>query len=124
MAVLKSRAITAEPPAPPTRSISEIIDNIWQNRDKDYNTRCLVKRLQRIDKEMSGDARQEFAAFIPDGDIAQFAASLPAALKQQFTSNMGLLRNSAFQQLLVGYKRKERLFLVAHGAQDAVVGYP
>ena len=65
----KATAITAEPPAPPTRTIHEIIEDIWANRDRDYNIRCLVKRLQRIDKEMSGEARERFAAFIPDGDI-------------------------------------------------------
>ncbi len=35
----------------------QIIEEIWQNRDRDYNTRRLVKRLQRIDKQMCGEAR-------------------------------------------------------------------
>ncbi len=47
--------ITAVPPVKPTRTIVEIIEDIWANRDRDYNTRCLVKRLQRIDKSMAGD---------------------------------------------------------------------
>src|SRR5436853_3482947 len=38
-------AITAEPPDKPNRTIKEIIDDIWSNRDRDYNVRCLVKRL-------------------------------------------------------------------------------
>ena len=116
----QTTAITAEPPAPPTRTITEIIDSIWQNRDRDYNIRCLVKRLQRIDKEMSGEAREEFAAFVPSGDLGHFATALPQALKQNFTSMMSLLRDSAFQELLVGYKRKERVFLVSHTTQDEV----
>jgi len=29
--------------------------------------------LQRIDKEMSGDARNRFAAYMPEGDVAGFA---------------------------------------------------
>ena len=66
----KATGITAEMPAQPSRTIAEIIEDIWQNRDRDYNTRCLVKRLQRIDKEMSGEAREMFAAFIPHGDLA------------------------------------------------------
>ena len=37
-----------------------------------------MKRLQRIDKEMSGEARELFAAFIPDGDLASYASGLPA----------------------------------------------
>src|SRR4029078_6195958 len=52
----KATAITAEPPEKPTRTIAEIIEDIWANRDRDYNIRCLVRRLQRIDKEMAGDA--------------------------------------------------------------------
>ena len=31
----------------------EIIEAIWENRDREYNTRCLVKRFRRIEKEMS-----------------------------------------------------------------------
>ena len=65
--------ISEEDPAPPTKSISEIINSIWSNRDRAYNTRCLVKRLQRIEKEMSGEATELFERFIPDGDLGRFA---------------------------------------------------
>ena len=113
-------AFTAEPPDQPARTIAEIIEDIWQNRDRDYNVRCLVKRLQRIDKEMSGEARELFAAFIPDGDVAQFAAALPAALASDFTGTMKLLRDPAFQDLLVNYPRPQRVFYVAYGTEDTV----
>jgi len=116
----QATAMTEEPPAPPTRSITEIIDEIWKNRDRDYNVRCLVKRLQRIDKEMAGEAREEFAAFIPAGDLAAFAARLPQALRQDLTGTMAQLRNPAFQNQLVGYRRKERVFLVSYETQDDV----
>src|SRR4029077_15579091 len=68
----KASAFTREPPDKPSRTVQEIIDAIWQNRDRPYNVRCLIKRLQRIDKEMSGEARELFAHFIPDGDVARF----------------------------------------------------
>src|SRR5205807_5271191 len=55
----KATAITAEPPQGETRTIVEIISDIWNNRDRDYNIRRLVKRLQRIEKEMSGEAREQ-----------------------------------------------------------------
>lgn len=116
----QATAMTEEPLAPPTRSIAEIIDEIWKNRDRDYNIRCLVKRLQRIDKEMSGEARGDFAAFIPAGDLAAFAKGLPQVLRNDFTGAMGLLRSPGFQNQLVGYKRKERVFLVSYETQDAV----
>jgi type I restriction enzyme R subunit len=116
----KSTAITAEAPVPPTRTISEIIEAIWQNKDRQYNTICLVKRLQRIDKEMSSEARSAFSAHIPDGDMGRYAAMLQRQLQQNFTSAMSVLRNQAFQDLLVNYQRKPRVFLVAHTIQDTV----
>jgi type I restriction enzyme R subunit len=69
-------AITAEPPDRKTRTIAEIIEDVWNNRDRDYNIRRLVKRLQRIDKEMSGEGRELFAAYIPQGDMARYASEL------------------------------------------------
>src|SRR5207245_4140861 len=76
-------AITAEPPDKPTRTIAEIIQNIWVNRDRDYNVRCLVKRLQRINKEMSGEARERFGAFGVD-DLGRYAQELPTMLHGDF----------------------------------------
>jgi type I restriction enzyme R subunit len=109
-----STSMTSDPPVKPTRTIKELVDDIWDNRDRDYNTRCLVKRMQRIDKEMSGDARQDFEAFgIPQGNLANYASRLQSQLRQDFTATMTLLRNAQFQELLVHYKRQERLFLRA-----------
>jgi type I restriction enzyme R subunit len=116
----QATSITAEPPAPVTRTIVEIIENIWANRDREYNVRCLGKRLQRIDKEMHGDARQDFAIFLGNGDVAAFAKGLPALLKSKFTETMTLLRNPNFQELLQNYKRKPRVFLVSETTQDQV----
>lgn len=116
----ETTGVTEEPTAPPNRTISEIIENVWQNRDRDYNVKCLVKRLQRIDKEMSGEARQQFAAFLPDGDVAAFATELPKTLRRDFAGTLKLLRDSGFQDLLVNYQRKPRHFYVADKTQDAV----
>ena len=113
-------AITAEPPERETRTIAEIIEDIWSNRDRDYNVRRLVKRLQRIEKEMSGEARDMFAAYIPQGDMARYASELPRKLTADFTGNMGLLRDKTFQDLLVNYPRRQRTFLVAYDTEDTV----
>jgi type I restriction enzyme, R subunit len=115
-----STKITAEVPEKPTKLITEIIDDIWANRDRTYNTGCLVKRLQRIDKAMSGEARDDFAAFIPDGDLAKYARGLTKALETDFASAMKLLRNPDFQALLLNYKRPERTFLKALDQVDVV----
>lgn len=114
-------AITAEPPEKPTRTIQEVIEDIWANRDRDYNIRCLVRRLQRIDKEMAGDSRELFAAFgIAEGDLGRFARGLPAQLQRDFTRTMKLLRDSSFQDLLVHYPRSSRFFIRADGYEDRV----
>src|SRR5204862_3790053 len=46
----KATAITADMPTTEFKTIAEIIEDIWVNRDRDYNIRRLVKRLQRINK--------------------------------------------------------------------------
>jgi type I restriction enzyme R subunit len=111
---------TSDYPAPPTRALAEIVEDVWQNRDREYNTRCLVKRLQRIDKQMSAEAREKFAAFVPDGDLCRFASGLPASLRQDFTGTMQRLRDANFQNLLETYPRAHRTFLVAEGVEDQV----
>jgi type I restriction enzyme R subunit len=116
----KASAFTREPPDKPSRTVQEVIGDIWANKDRPYNVGCLVKRLQRIDKEMSGEAREQFAAFVPDGDLATYASNLKQALNANFTETMKLLRNEAFQDTLVNYPRPKRGFLVAHEAKDEV----
>jgi type I restriction enzyme R subunit len=116
----QATSITAEPPEKETRTIKQIIDDVWSNRDRDYNIRCLVRRLQRIEKEMSGKARDEFAAFIPNGDMGRYARELTNNLKRNFTEAMTLLRNPTFQALLVNYHREPKVFVVAHETQDTV----
>lgn len=113
--------VTAEPPEKPSRTIEQVIEDIWANRDREYNIKCLVRRIQRIDKEMSADARPLFAAHgIPDGDVGRYAAGLPAALKNDFTAEMNRLRDKAFQALLAKYPRKRDPFIRATENEDTV----
>lgn len=114
--------ITAEEPVGPTRSIIEIIDDIWKNADRDYNIRCLVKRLHRIDKEMDrAKACPEFDRFgIAEGDLSKYAKALPGELKRDFAEAMKLLRDTDFQNLLVNYPRPPKRFFVAEESQDTV----
>ncbi len=117
----QATAITSDPPEKPTRTIVEVIEDIWANRDRDYNIRCLVKRLQRIDKEMAPEAREMFASFgLPDGDVGRYAQELPAKLKKDFTGAMQLLRDPEFQRPLVDYPRRKRTFVKAIGYEDTV----
>ena len=101
-------------------SIQQVIENIYQNIDRDYFVKVLVKRLHRIDRTMSGDAREEFARYIPDGDVGKFAGELPKKIRSDFTNTMNLLRNKDFQDLLVNYERAKRTFLVGYEVEDDV----
>jgi type I restriction enzyme, R subunit len=112
--------ITAELPASDTKSIVEVIDDIWANRDRDYSINRLVKRLLRIEKQMSGEARDEFVAYIPGGDLGAYASELKKRLQESFADTMQLLRDEGFQDLLTNYKRPKRSFVVAHSVTDTV----
>ncbi len=114
-------AFTIDPPVKPTRPIQEIIENIYQNRDREYHTRLLIKRLQRIAKSMSGEAIEQFSRFIPDGDLSKFAKQLPELLVEDLAQTIQILRDPAFQDLLVNYPRAKRSFLVAYETRDEVV---
>lgn len=100
--------------------IKEIIENIYQNIDRDYNTKRLVKRLHRIDRSMSGEARDKFADFIPDGDLKKYASELAKNIEANFTETLKLLRDEKFQDLLMNYQRAKKVFLKAYGVEDEV----
>jgi type I restriction enzyme R subunit len=101
-------------------SLEQVIENIYQNVDRDYFIKVLMKRLLRINRSMSGEAREKFAAYIPDGDIGKFANGLPKSLKKDFAKTMKLLRDKGFQDLLVHYPRAKKSFVVAYEQDDDV----
>jgi len=113
--------ITAEPLRVKARTVKEIIEDIWNNRDQDYNVKCLGKRMQRVAREMSGDARVEFSRWISDGDLKTFAYELPDRVRSEFIPTMEILRDEEFQQLLVDYpKATQAGQIIAHGITDTV----
>jgi type I restriction enzyme R subunit len=112
--------MTIEPVESDGKSINEIVEEVWRNEDRDYNVHRIVKRLQRIDKNMSGSARELFARFVPDGNVGHFAEDLPGALRSDFSGAMDVLRNAEFLQLCEEYPRSKRHFIVAQGVVDTV----
>jgi type I restriction enzyme R subunit len=109
-----------EPPGKTPLTLPEVIENIWQNVDRDYHVRILAKHLLRIDKDMNADARTQFAAWIPEGDMGRFAKELAQRLKQDLAGTMKLLRNPDFQKLLLEYPRAKRTFLTTIEDKDVV----
>jgi type I restriction enzyme, R subunit len=111
---------TTDPPAKPTRTFREIVESIYGNKDREYNLRVLIKRFQRIDKNISAEGRERFANFIPDGDVSGFAENLPERLRSDWAATMKLLRDERFQDLLVAYPRVTKDFIVSEAASDSV----
>lgn len=107
-------------PEKETIPIAQVIENIYQNIDRDYFVKVLVKRLRRIDRAMSGDAREKFSRYIPEGDMGKFAGKLPERIRNDFTDTMKLLRDKDFQELLLNYERAKRQFLVGYEIEDDV----
>lgn len=113
-----------EAPGTPTVPLDEVIRRIYNNEDRDYNVGVLVKRLRRIEKAMSAEARHDFAAYIPDGDIGAFANAIPGLIKKDFGPTMKLLNNKDFQRKLVLYKRPPQTFYIAREQEDTVYSEP
>ncbi|MBI2059203.1 MAG: DEAD/DEAH box helicase family protein [Nitrospirae bacterium] len=116
----KATAISAIAPERVARTIEEVINDVWSNRDREYNICCLVKRLQRINKEIAPEGRDNLKVFLPDGDLGRYAQGLPHALNQDFVATMKLLRDPDFQKLLTDFPRPKRVFYVAIESQDTV----
>jgi type I restriction enzyme R subunit len=116
----EASAMAGEAPTTSGKTLAEIIQAIYENRDRDYHVRLLAKRLLRIEKEMSGDAIPMFAAFIPDGDVGRFARELPVAISGNLVATLALLRNPDFQKLLLDYPRRPRDFTIAVEHTDTV----
>jgi len=109
-----------DPPAKEPVPLATVIENIYQNVDREYYVAVLGKRLRRIEKDMSGEAREKFSAYIPDGDIRRFADELPRKLSDDFTNTMKLLRRKDFQNALVNYVRAKRTFIIGYDEKDDV----
>src|SRR5438552_5569960 len=101
-------------------TIVEVIENIWQNIDRRYHINALVKRLHRIDKSMSAEAREDFSRWIPEGNVGKFATGLAKSLRDNFDETMENLRNPELQDLLLNYQRARRTFWVGNEVEDKV----
>ncbi|NER38552.1 MAG: DEAD/DEAH box helicase family protein [Oscillatoria sp. SIO1A7] len=101
-------------------SVKQAIANIVNNIERDRYVKFLGKRLHRIDRGMSQEARQMFAQYIPGGDVGELARSLPERMDNDFANTLSLLQNPRFQDLLENYPRAKQSFLVAYGVEDRV----
>lgn len=116
----KATDFTADPPEKPTRTIRDVVESIYGNRDREYNVKSLIRRLQRVSKNVSSDGREMFANYIPEGDISAFAHNLPAKLDKEWAATMKVLRDDGFLDLMENYPRAKQQFVVADTKEDIV----
>ncbi|MEG3850404.1 type I restriction-modification enzyme R subunit C-terminal domain-containing protein [Microcoleus sp. herbarium19] len=109
-----------EPPAKDPVPVGQVIQKIYQNIDRDYHLKSLVKRLHRIDRGMNHEARARFADYIPDGDMGRFAGELTEKIERDFTNTLNLLQDAGFQDLLENYPRAKQTFIIAYQQEDTV----
>src|SRR5574341_370582 len=109
---------TADPPEKPTRTVRDVVNAIYGNKDRQYNVKSLVRRLQRVAKNVSAEGREMFANYIPDGDIAAFASDLPTKLDKEWAATMKILRDDSFLDMMENYPRAKQPFLVSETKED------
>ena len=103
-----------------TIPLPEIIERIWDNRDREYNIKVLIKRLRRIEKNVGAEAREKLSKYIPDGDLKSYTDNLKVNLDRNFTETMKLLRDKAFIDLLLDLPKPKKVFIRAYDIVDEV----
>jgi type I restriction enzyme R subunit len=103
-----------------TIPLPEIIERIYDNRDREYNTKVLIKRLRRIEKSVGAEAREKLSKYLPDGDLKVYTDKLKGNLDKNFTETMNLLRDKEFIDLLSNLPRSKKLFLKGYDIVDTV----
>lgn len=105
-----------------TIPLPEIIERIWDNRDREYNIKVLIKRLRRIEKNVGAEAREKLSKYIRDGDLKSYTDKLKGNLERNFTESMKLLRDKAFIDLLLDLPKPKKVFIRAYDIVDEVDG--
>ena len=107
-------------PSKPTKRYNEIIDELSNNKNRDYNIKILTRRLQRISKNISVKGREKLEPFIEEGDIGRFAKNLSKNLNDNFVETIKILQNKSLYYELEHYDRVKSDFLLAIGQEDEV----
>jgi type I restriction enzyme R subunit len=107
-------------PAKPSRSNKEVINDLANNKNRDYNTKILTRRLQRISKNISFAGRQQFE-LLTNQDIGKFAKNLAQNLEDDFSNTIKILQNDQFQYEMENYPRIKNDFIVALEEEDTVI---
>jgi type I restriction enzyme R subunit len=117
---MNASAFTENPPSKPSRTFSQIVEDVKNNVDRNYNINLLVKRLLRVERNVTFEGRDAFKIFIPDGAIGKFGRELPERLTDDFAETIRILTDKEFQRLIREYEKSPKIFWVAHDQEDIV----
>ncbi len=107
-------------PSKPTKSNKQVIDELANNKNREYNTKILTRRLQRIAKNISAEGKKKLELFILDGDIGKFAKNLQQNLIDNSSETFKILQDGKFQYELEHYPKMKDDFTVALEQEDTV----
>ena len=104
----------------PSRTYKQIIDELNENKNREYNLKILTRRLKRISKSISSEGREKLTEFIDGGDLGKFSNELPDKLEDDFTNTMKILQDPSFQYQLTYYQKIKDDFILATDKTDIV----
>lgn len=107
------------PPEKTYRKTRKVIEDLYGNKDVEYNLKVLIKRLHRIDKNITTDGREAFSKFVENGDIGKFASELSTIYHSNRGALFEILNNKEFLYLLENYPRS-KIFVEALDQEDIV----
>src|SRR5207253_1485581 len=91
----KASGMVVDVPTSEPIPIAEVIERIWNNDRREYHVKVLAGRLRRIEKEISGQGREQWLELCPKFPIEELAQNLEAILKTNFTEVMQIFRSEA-----------------------------
>ena len=108
-----------EPPKRDSLSYEQIIENIYQNINRTYYTKVLIKRLRRIEKNITPLGLEHFSNLVSE-NFSQFVGNLDSKIRNDFDKTMKLIRNKNFIDYLYAYPRPPKEFLIGYETIDEV----
>ncbi len=117
---MNASAFTENPPSKPSRTFGQIVQDVLNNKDREYNIRLLQKRLLRVAKNITLEGREILKPWIPEGDVGKYSSELPDKLLTDFVETARILSDSQFQEAIEEYERNPKIFIEAPEAIDTV----
>ena len=107
-------------PTKQTKKYKDLVNEVANNKNRDYNIKLLTRRLQRVSKNISLDDREKVSNLLNGQDVGKFASDLSENLTNNFDETIKVLQNESLQYQLEHYQRMKDDFVSAVGKEDDV----